>query len=345
MVAESKWMKSWKFELDNYFKNSSDIFFQEEYHRAFCLNQQDSTPEAFFYKKGEAVFLFPLIKRKILDGPFFDFETVYGYSGPLSSTDDPVFLSEANAEFRVKCRQSQIVAGFIRYNPFVGNVDKTPTLNTFNDRDIVVMDLSLSSEEILTKSIHQKHRNAINKSIKLGSQFVEDKELEQFNTFKQLYARTMFRLQVDSFFLFDDRFFEYLKINLKKNLLLFAVQQGDKTVAACLVLTYGRVAHYFLSASDEDSWNVNPNTLLIYRSALALKSMGFEKFNLGGGRTGNDDSLFKFKKRFSNTAYPFSTGKIIINDEIYEQLVAAWEAKSSNDVREKYRHFLLKYRN
>ena len=48
----------------------------------------------------------------------FYFETVYGYSGPTSSTTDQNFLNKAWSSFYEDCKKANIISGLIRFNPF-----------------------------------------------------------------------------------------------------------------------------------------------------------------------------------------------------------------------------------
>ena len=74
------------------------------------------------------------------------------------------------------------------------------------------------------------------------------------------------------------------------------------------------------------------------------KSKNCNFFHLGGGRTNNDkDSLLKFKQNFSKTYLEFFYGKLIINENIYNELIATW-AKENPNKTTNYKNYILKYR-
>ena len=54
---------------------------------------------------------------------------------------------------------------------------------------------------------------------------------------------------------------------------------------------------------------------------MGSKKEGFKLFCLGGGKTPDpDDTLLRFKKRFSKKYFNFFTGKKIHNKEMYDFL-------------------------
>lgn len=341
---EIKILENWKEIIDIHFRNVSDVFLAEEYCKCFQAASADVVCEAFFYKNDSFVFLLPYLKKVIPGTEFFDFETVYGYSGPLVSEDNLHELEIAWDNFKALGMKQKLVAGLIRFNPFLKNAQEVKSVKLIYDRDIVAIDLSQSEDDLLFKSIHHKHRNAINKTKRCNVQFLEDKSFSFYSKFQDLYSKTMERVGAQSFYLFDESFFKNLKNNLKDDLLLYGVLSDGELVSACLVLKRGELAHYFLSASDEKYWDLSPNTFMVFETALALKKLGIKEFNLGGGYSNNEDSLFKFKQRFSKISLPFFIGKIILNQVVYENLIKEWETKVNDQHKEKYKNFLMKYR-
>lgn len=68
---------------------------------------------------------------------------------------------------------------------------------------------------------------------------------------------------------------------------------------------------------------------MLYNAALELKRRGVRRFHLGGGTTsGEDDSLFCFKSRFSRNTCQFAIGKLLFNETVYQALCADWEVRN-----------------
>jgi len=115
-------------------------------------------------------------------------------------------------------------------------------------------------------------------------------------------------------------------------------------ISAALFFKYGIFGHYHLAGRREKYQTLSPNNFLIYNTALYLKKMGVKFFHLGGGIDSNpDNSLYRFKKRFSGCEYPFYIGKMVFDEEAYKRACNRWEEKFP-DKKEKYKNFLLKYR-
>lgn len=106
-----------------------------------------------------------------------------------------------------------------------------------------------------------------------------------------------------------------------------------------------KYGHYHLEGSNHGYSSLGANNLLLWKTACEMRKMGVELFHLGGGYDSEpDNSLFKFKKAFSNNTQDFYIGKDIINRAAYQEICASWENRSSDSKIEKYKKFLLKYR-
>jgi lipid II:glycine glycyltransferase (peptidoglycan interpeptide bridge formation enzyme) len=148
----------------------------------------------------------------------------------------------------------------------------------------------------------------------------------------------------EEFYFFDRGYYEGLKRKLGKNVFLGVVSKDETVISAAIFFTYGHYGHYHLSGSLPEFMGLYPNNLLIYNTSLYLKEKGIRFFHLGGGTTRSEDNgLYKFKKRFSNTKCDFYIGKVIFDQSAYQELTGAWEKKFPQK-REAYKNILLKYR-
>ena len=72
----------------------TDIYFNYEYIK--CFNTSDSIIKAYIYKENEKILFIPFIQKKIPNqNKYYDFETIYGYSGPLFNVSDKKFKEKA----------------------------------------------------------------------------------------------------------------------------------------------------------------------------------------------------------------------------------------------------------
>ena len=79
-----------------------------------------------------------------------------------------------------------------------------------------------------------------------------------------------------------------------------------QTIAAALFLYKNDSVHYFLGTSDIDFLYLRPNNMLFYEAIFSAKQEVYRIFNLGGSHYAGD-SLFQFKKSFSNSTADFYT--------------------------------------
>jgi lipid II:glycine glycyltransferase (peptidoglycan interpeptide bridge formation enzyme) len=335
---------SWKEVLGLLTDEMKDIYFMEDYVKLY-ETELDKT-ECFVHQEEEKLYIFPYLKRenKIFGHSFFDFETQYGYSGPVSNTKDRDFINRAQDKFFSYCKNHNYLCGFVRFNPLLGNEYYLETIadQIIDDRKTVVINTSLTADDIWSSEIHSKHRNVIRKAQKNNLEFIIDKELKYYDDFIRLYSQTLEKLEADEYYSFSQNYFQ--KLLKLKNVFLGVVMHQDRVIAASTFMYHGDKGHYHLSGSDKAYLGLYANNFLLYNAALYLKKMGVKHFHLGGGATSSDeDSLFKFKKRFSKSTYQYRIGKLVFNKPLYKEIEEKW-VKANPEKVERYKHFLLKYR-
>ena len=134
--------------------------------------------------------------------------------------------------------------------------------------------------------------------------------------FASLYERTMAEKGDESFYYFPAEYWEALAGH--EWLVLFEALQEDETKAAVLGLTGGGWLHYHLGASERTG---GANNLLFLEAAEWAREQGLERFHLGGGVGGVDDSLLQFKLRFDEGGLLESAvGKAVHDDDAYRRL-------------------------
>jgi len=339
---ETMFTKKWNSLLDLFGEDKRDIYFTESY--AALYEDESSKAECFVYKEGDNVLIFPYIKREIaLLSGYYDFETPYGYGGPIANTDDVAFIERAFDAFSSAAGENKMVAGLIRFHPLLDNQApfKVKSGVVF-DRKTVAMDLTPEAEKIWEEQIHSKHRNSIRKAEKAGLLFTVDTDLSCMDIFMNMYKETMERLEVPSFYYFSRGYFEGMKA-LKGDAFFGIVSLGNKPIAGGLFFKHGIFGHYHLAGSLDEYKEYTPNNFLLYNTALYLKSKGVKLFHLGGGSdTDPDNKLYKFKRRFSDNERSFHIGKIVLNESVYKKVCDIWEEKFP-EKKNKYKNFLLKY--
>ena len=333
----------WDDYLHSFEPQFKDLYFKEEYVKLYETDKEKGM--CCVAQEGNNIMLFPFLKRDFLytDHYYHDFETAYGYGGPIFNVTDGAFQEMAIKETFEYLKANNYICGFVRFHTLLKTYKVFNADDIIFDRNTVAIDLTLSEEDIWSKEIHSKNRNVIRKAEKAGLKYVADSEYKYLDDFIRLYNGTMDKLSADDFYYFDRNYYNnFVKNN--PDSFLGIVLLDNKVVSAAIFMYDGIYGHYHLSGSDKQYLNLSPNNFMLYQSALELKKRGVELFHLGGGTSSDqDDSLFAFKKKFSPLLYDFYIGKFIFNQELYNQICSNWE-KENPEKAQKYKRFLLKYK-
>jgi len=343
-VLGAQQSQEWRAALEKF--PETDTYFLPEYHVAYEANG-DGTAKAFIVEDQGDLLFYPFMMRhieniagEVVTEPWYDIETVYGYSGPLSSTTDAGFLGRAWQEFSRWCHDERIVAEFIRFNPLMKNheyMDETCQVEL--DRETVAIRLDCTEEE-LWSNYRKGHRSKVRKAISGGLVCEEVALTDGISQFRELYDATMDRSEAGQYYHFSDAYFDHLCTGLSDSLKLFTVRDGDHLVAATMFLATGDRIHAHLGGSEPGYQQLRPNNLLIHTMATWGRERGYRWLHLGGGRTADpDDTVYRFKASISRLRVPFNTGKRIHNQHAYQSLCSQWTRQMGESDRPSY--FLL----
>ena len=324
------------------FNASDDVFYQKDYINLY-INEGDEIFE-FRYDEGRNVFYNASIKRaikninvvKIEDG-YFDLEGAYGYGGFYASSYEPTFLAKALDKYKQKCIDENIIAEFIRFNPF-NNFAKNNT-DIFDmcimDRQTIFLDLNKNYDEIRSGFSQNLHRNL--KKIS-GLTFKKlDKTLSTAQKFLELYAQTMTKNQAGEFYFFNLEYF--LKIFKLGACEIYGVEYENELINMVIILNQNHIIYYHLGATNTNFYHLNSNAFM-FDCIIKLFLKQDKILYLGGGTNGDsDNSLFMFKRKFSKSTLPFYIAGKIYNEKIYKKYCQIWQEQSQNDIK-----MFLKYR-
>jgi lipid II:glycine glycyltransferase (peptidoglycan interpeptide bridge formation enzyme) len=338
--------KDWSNVLKNFDeKIFNDIYQSKEYLKLY-ENYNQKKSECFLFSLNNDYFLLSYIKNQINNkkfGTFFDFETVYGYSGPISTSEDKYFLKNAWKEFKNYCLNNSLIAGFIRFNPYLQNhkfID-SDLINLNYEKEIVVKDFKKTSEywSNYSSDIRNKIRKAENNNIIVK---VNNSE-ESMKAFYQLYIESMTEKKADEKYFFTENYFNDLFLTLKNKFNLFLAYKNETLVGSALTFISGQSAVIHLSANRKEFLNYGSSSLLRHEIIKFYSKKNINWINFGGGLSSSrNDNLLKFKKGFSKEVEKFYTGKLIINKKIYDNLCNDWDSKFLKN-KKLFKNFFLKY--
>ena len=334
----------WNEYLEEFPVSGRDIYFYEEYVKLY--ENEECMALCAVCEEDRKLLLMPFLQRKI--GAWYDFETAYGYGGPISNISDRLWWAKAFGGMKQHFAEHSYVCGFTRFHHLLGNAvlyEYTGNEeNVIYDRQTVVVDTSQTEQNIWMSQISSKNRNMVRKAEKNELIYKSEFDFESLEEFKVLYRETMKRLQADSFYFFDSTYFEKFIYNLKDKAFLGTVRKDGKLVCGALFMYSDYFGHYHLEGSDHDYCGLGANNYLLWKAACEMHRMGIREFHLGGGTEASpQNSLFKFKKAFSSNVREFFIGKDVFNKSVYYELCSEWERKNI-DKSIKYGNRLMKYR-
>jgi hypothetical protein len=341
--------QTWRATLARLPKSIQDVYFWPEYVR-LDHHAPGARPVLFDYQRGEHTWVYPFLLGSIsqigsrpLNRLWYDLESPYGYSGPLSDTDDPSFLADAHQAFATWCQENDVIAEFIRLHPLLDNQRWLDSdIELIFDRQTVSLDLKRLIED--RPPFSKNARYALRQADRAGIRTSLEPPQKQIAHFSTRYCQTMGRLKAGQYYYFSEQYFHELAQLAERAGLLLAAEVTGKWIAGAVFLYGSRWLHYHLSASDPDKTLPGATNQIIYVAAKLGQKSGLEYLHLGGGRTCNpDDSLLKFKLSMATESHKFYIGKRIHNPEVYESLKDQWSS-TYPELVEKFGNRLLCYR-
>lgn len=324
-----------------------DVYFRHDYSLLYA--HPDGRAEAFVFEDGDNIIAFPYILRPIKSdvpgGDAFDFESPYGYGGPLATTCDPGFLEKAWADFSAMCLERRIVAGFLRFHPLLDNhlFVRLQGCKVVDDRQTVVISLDKTADEVW-HGYSQDARNKVRKGQKLGVEVQPEVGVDALLAFARLYDNHMEEIGAHASYFFGEEYFRAIHHMGVDSYRVYIARCGDEVLGGALVLLSPQFAHYHLSSSLAQYNRFATNTMLRHAVISDLLGSGRKALHFGGGRTSSsEDSLLKFKSGFSSERHIFRYGTFVGDNEMYRQLCEHWAITFPDLVPQFGGHF-LRYR-
>ncbi len=296
-----------------------DVYHTAAYHRAPGLGQGGDA-FLFVYEEDGGVFLWPYLRTEIEGAPgCYDATSVYGYAGPV--WNDEAHVARGWEALGAHWRDSGVVSAFTRFHPLVANAGPFAE----NGRHLRGSTVAV---ELTTPSRYPKIlRQDIRKIRERGFVTTEDTEWAHADDFVRHYRATMMRCDSRPEYLIDGAWVAAFRRELGSHARLFVTKQDGVVTAALLTMGYGPYLHAHLTGINPDYLVHSPLKILLDDVKEWGTANGFETFHLGGGLGGREDSLFRFKHRFSPVTKEFYTGSWILNEERYQELAAEHQRK------------------
>jgi serine/alanine adding enzyme len=299
----------------------ADVYLLRAYVESACLLEH-SRPVYLRLEASGGDVVFPALVRE-LDSGVHDVTTPYGYGGPVAMGSDPPKRQfwELYEEW---CKSNGIVTSFIRFHPLFGNQRYAgPDVRVEQLVGTVGWRLGLSD---IFAGMHGTHRTACRKAERAGVSISVSEAPDGLSAFASLYELTMRRVRADTFYIFTSAYWEALVARLRERIVVFDAEEGGEVVASALCFATPPWLHYHLGATGDRGRRLGASNLLLYEAALWARDRGYERFHLGGGAGGRDDSLLSFKRRFDEGGLLESAvGKAVHDPAAYRSLTGRAE--------------------
>jgi hypothetical protein len=329
-----------------------DIYFRPEYLALY--GDYNRRVECFVSEAGGEIGIYPFLRFRIrslqwtdLQDEYYDIEGVYGYNGFVASTRDLRFTESCMNDWQQYCREQHVVAEFLRVNPLLQNDMVLGHLELIKMKKNVVVDLSVSPEDLWMRSYEHCVRKNVNKAREAGliAQWMTGSQMtpEQLESFVSIYYSTMDRRNSASEYYFPRSFFRGLVERLGEQcIFVFVMTPEGERISCELVLCSRTIAYSFLGGTLAEHNALRPNNYLKHELISCLKSRGITRYFLGGGNS-EEDGIFRYKQTFAkNGVVDFYIGKKVYNKDVYTRLCQQWERLFPEN-KLSYGNFLLKY--
>ncbi len=342
----------WQKQLNSLPGQAREVFFEPQYLALY--EDEHARAECFLCQDGQRVLLYPYLKTHLnaflswpLEGDYYDVEGAYGYNGIAANCWEKDFLDRCAGAFRDHCRRAGVVAEFVRLNPLLPGQAATGWWDTLKVSQNIVVDLTLSAEEVWRGSYEHCVRKNVKRSQQQGVSIesFEGKDIpaHRLEDFLKVYYHTMDQRGSQQEYYFSKTYFQRICRDLGEgSMFFFAIYEGQAVSCELILLNQGH-AYSFLGGTLEQYQQLRPNNLLKHELMGRLKGLGLKRYCLGGGKTAGD-GIYRYKKTFAkNGEVDFYIGRNIHDPKAYDGLCRQWTEKFP-DKTEQFKDFFLKYR-
>lgn len=296
-----------------------DVYFRSAYlDSASLLGQGRPVYLHLHQRRGDV--LFPVLVREAPRG-FSDVGTPMGYGGPLATGDAPPLTAFFDA-YDGWCAENGVVATFARFHPVLENqrlAEGRWELQHIGHS--IGWRVAGRSKEELGAGIDSHHRRVLRKAGTAAIDVTVHVAPDDLDEFVSLYEETMRRRSASAFYFFPDAYWRQLTETLRGAVVRADARLDGELLASLVCLSAAPLLHYHLGASSERGQQLSANHLLFYETAVWAADHGYERFHLGGGVGGFEDSLYEFKRRFDpGGALPAYLGKAVHDPAAYRAL-------------------------
>lgn len=314
----------------------ADCFHTWDFSRIDAMHHDHKHFGVLVATESASLFL-PLMERRIPGyGALKDLTSAYGYPGPLYRGPVSDFQGVWNA-IKVGLADMGYVSLFSRCNPFAFRMSECRGEDFSRCGSVVAIDLSRPHEE-QWRCYRQNFRTDIRKAAKHGL-VCHRGGIADVNAFLSLYGKTMDRVRASDTYYFSREYVVSMLNAPSYDCRLYLCKTGGQVVSAGMFIFSNGIVHYHLSGNDPHAAIPGGTKLLVDSVREIAANEGCSLFNLGGGLGGKKDTLYEFKRGFSDIEFDFYVIKSILMPDAYREvsLSRGLGAESAGDYFPAYR--------
>ncbi len=293
-------------EFDEFFPTTS----RDAFHESAVLNALSSKWYSILIVDGAMAFHNSFAPSPIGGTGLFDVEPFMGYAGPLTTSTNKTFIRDALEVYSNKCRELDIVAELIRFDPLLDNrvaFSHQDKIQVVAAKDVIIVTCCAEENELLKQFSEPCRRR-----VRLGLRCHKFRRLEsstELLQFRALYEKSVKRRNMGVHWLFSDGL--YRQAANSDLFAIYGVYDNIRLVSAALVVHHPTCSHYALVANVQD-YPAGASELLVFGIAREFATRGITHLMLGGGITSApEDGLLRFKQKFARESSVFYIGKLV----------------------------------
>lgn len=311
-----------------------DVYFLPEWGDHYA-NRDNGEAERFNFVHEYGQIYYQFIKKPIpflLDNiQYYDIITPYGFSGPIilsAAENKKQELCEAfDSAFTDYCRSNNIVAEYVRFNPWLKNHEDFKSLYSLTYRCKTVY-VDLTTKDFVMDEFHHTTRKRLKKALASDFTVKFDHTGDSVEEFIDMYQFTVDKNHLSKTYQFDEDFIRKSFNSLKNNQFIVTAYHHDIPIASSISLHHGNYVHGHLLGINPEFYKMGISALLYYEVSKWGVENNKTHFHIGGANT---EGLMSYKKKLTKNGFcDYYTGTRIRNKEIYDQLSIVARSNKNN---------------
>lgn len=305
-----------------------DIYFLPEWGEYYETKEQDGKMQIFEvnHELGQVFYQFVVRRIPIEIGGenYYDTITPYGFSGPIiiecNAGKKAELAAIFNEQFQKYCEEQNIVAEYIRFNPWLKNFQDFQDYYSKRNRGTTIF-IDLTVDDFYMDEFSPKARTQVRRAQKSNVEIEFDfTGSTTTQGFFRLYKAMAQKKGFKDYDLFSEEFLRKSFESLEGKQFFINAKYEGQYVSSSFMLSHGDYLHYHLTANDPEFSHLAANSLIVYEACRWGVENGKKEVHLGSGLV---EPIFKFKKGFTKTEpLELVIGKKIRNQDVYDELVA-----------------------